>query len=38
MNYYGITTTNAPSKQHEGYYDVYYTADRKVIEEISNIL
>ena len=27
--------TNAPSKQHEGYYDVYYTADRKVIEEIS---
>ena len=26
---------NAPSKQHEGYYDVYYTADRKVIEEIS---
>lgn len=27
--------TNSPSKQHEGYYDVYYTADRKVIEEIS---
>ena len=26
---------NSPSKQHEGYYDVYYTADRKVIEEIS---
>ena len=24
---------NAPSKQHEGYYDVYWTADRKVIEE-----
>ena len=26
---------NAPSKQHEGYYDVYWTADRKVIEEAS---
>lgn len=26
---------NAPSKQHEGYYDVYWTADRKVINEIS---
>ena len=26
---------NAPSKQHEGYYDVYYTADRKVISECS---
>jgi nitroreductase len=26
---------NAPSKQHEGYYDVYWTADRKVIEECS---
>jgi len=27
--------TNAPSKQHEGYYDVHYTADRDVIQEIS---
>jgi len=27
--------TNAPSKQHEGYYDVYYTDDRNVIQEIS---
>jgi len=27
--------TNSPSKQHEGYYDVYWTADRKVIQEIS---
>jgi len=27
--------TNAPSKQYEGYYDLYYTNDRKVIEEIS---
>jgi nitroreductase len=26
---------NSPSKQHEGYYDVYWTADRKVIEECS---
>ena len=26
---------NAPSKQHEGYYDVYWSADRKVIEEAS---
>lgn len=26
---------NSPSKQHEGYYDVYWTADRKVIDECS---
>lgn len=26
---------NAPSKQHEAYYDVYWSADRAVIEEIS---
>jgi hypothetical protein len=26
---------NAPSKQHEGYYDVYWTADRAVIDECS---
>ena len=26
---------NAPSKQHEGYYDVYWTAHRKVIQELS---
>lgn len=26
---------NAPSKQHEGYYDVYWSADREVIEECS---
>lgn len=26
---------NAPSKQHEAYYDVYWTADRKIIEECS---
>ena len=27
--------TNSPTKQHEGYFDVYYTANRKVVEEIS---
>jgi len=26
---------NAPSKQHEGYYDVYWTANREVISECS---
>lgn len=26
---------NSPSKQHEGYYDVYWSADRNVISEIS---
>jgi len=26
---------NAPSKQHEGYYDVYWTTDREVISECS---
>ncbi len=26
---------NSPSKQHEGYYDVYWSADRTVIEECS---
>jgi len=26
---------NAPSKQHEGYYDLYYSSDRRVIHEIS---
>ena len=26
---------NAPSKQHEAYYDVYWSADRKIIEEAS---
>lgn len=25
---------NAPSKQHEAYYDMYYTTDRTVIEEL----
>ena len=26
---------NTPSKQHEGYYDVYWTADRNLIQEMS---
>jgi nitroreductase len=27
---------NAPSKQHEAYYDIYYAKDRKVIKELYN--
>lgn len=27
---------NVPSKQHEAYYDVYWTDNRKVLEELSN--
>jgi hypothetical protein len=26
---------NTPTKQHEGYFDIYWTADRKVIQEMS---
>ena len=26
---------NSPSKQHEGYYDIYYSDDREVIQEMS---
>ncbi len=26
---------NSPSKQHEAYYDVYWSADRKVLSELS---
>jgi len=29
------TATNTPTKQHEGYFDVYYTADRNLIQELS---
>lgn len=35
MDYLLWHAENAPSKQHEGYYDVYWTNDRKVIEECS---
>ena len=27
--------SNSPSKQHEGYFDIYWTADRKLIQELS---
>ena len=30
--------SNSPSKQWEAYYDVFWTADRKVIKEISKYL
>lgn len=35
IDYFLWHAENAPSKQHEAYYDVYWTADRKVIEECS---
>jgi nitroreductase len=35
INYLLWHAENAPSKQHEGYYDVYWTADREVINECS---
>ena len=35
IDYLLWTAQNAPSKQHEGYYDVYWTADRKVLDELS---
>tara|TARA_B100000029_G_C17552224_1_gene950513 strand:+ start:111 stop:965 length:855 start_codon:yes stop_codon:yes gene_type:complete len=35
IDYLLWTSQNAPSKQHEGYYDVYWTADRKVLDELS---
>ena len=30
----GYKHQNAPSKQHEAYYDIHYSTDRKVIEEL----
>lgn len=35
IDYLLWTAQNAPSKQHEGYYDLYWSADRKVLEELS---
>ena len=35
INYLLWTAQNTPSKQHEGYYDLYWSADRKVLEELS---
>ena len=29
------TATNTPTKQHEGYFDIFYTHDRDTIQEIS---
>ncbi len=35
IDYLLWTAENSPSKQYEGYYDVYWTADRKVLDELS---
>ena len=35
IDYLLWTAENSPSKQHEAYYDVYWTADRKVLDELS---
>jgi len=35
IDYLLWTAQNSPSKQHEAYYDVYWTADRKVLDELS---
>ena len=35
IDYLLWTAQNSPSKQHEGYYDLYWSADRKVLNELS---
>ncbi len=35
IDYLLWTAQNSPSKQHEGYYDLYWSADRKVLQELS---
>ena len=35
VDYLLWTAQNSPSKQHEAYYDIYWTADRKVLDELS---
>ena len=35
IDYLLWTAQNSPSKQHEGYYDLYWSADRKVLDELS---
>ena len=35
VDYLLWTANNSPSKQHEGYFDLYWTADRKVLDELS---
>ena len=36
IDYLLWTANNSPSKQHEGYFDLYWTADRKVLDELSD--
>ena len=36
VDYLLWTADNSPSKQHEGYFDLYWTADRKVLDELSD--
>ena len=35
VDYLLWTADNSPSKQHEGYFDLYWTKDRKVLNELS---
>ena len=35
IDYLLWTANNSPSKQHEGYFDLYWRADRKVLDELS---
>ena len=35
IDYLLWTVDNSPSKQHEGYFDLYWTKDRKVLDELS---
>ena len=35
IDYLLWTAENSPSKQHEGYFDLYWTKDRKVLNELS---
>ena len=35
VDYLLWTADNSPSKQHEGYFDLYWTKDRKVLDELS---
>ena len=35
IDYLLWTADNSPSKQHEGYFDLYWTKDRKVLDELS---
>ena len=36
IDYLLWTAENSPSKQNEGYFDLYWTADRKVLDELSD--